>query len=252
MCGREGSGMGILRRSDDVGRTPAIDSPAVLTASTRLAELAILRVKDGRGGVRAEDYITVLAALTGEAALVAAELFDIETTPMTPGAGVFGDGINVVLTGDVILTGDKPDIEKVRPDSVVGILVEELVPAWVPLEAFRPLDALYASVAANVGKAPWGQVTTSVAEEHQPHVIPLQVAFELRAAVDALQSDAGLPRTHRHVICARALATGLKETKAALDVTVAVTLALEVVFGMAKMVPMSKTAFDKVAKERAG
>ena len=64
--------MGILRRSDDVGRTPAIDSPAVLTASTRLAELAILRVKDGRGGVRAEDYITVLAALTGEAALVAA------------------------------------------------------------------------------------------------------------------------------------------------------------------------------------
>jgi hypothetical protein len=119
---------------------------------------------------------------------------------------------------------------------------------------FWPPDGHYRSVAANVNKATWGNVTTSMPAANRPGVVPLQVAFELRDAVDAAQSEAGLPRSLRHVVCALALANGLQQVRQACDMKMAVTLAMEVVFGMAKMAPMSRAAFDAVrteAKERS-
>ena len=199
-------------------------------------------VQEESGAVRVEDYVTVLATLTGEAALVAADLYDIETSTITPGTAVFGDAINCILSGD------QSDVAKCPADSVVGILVSELVPATVPLDLFRPLDGFYAWVAASVGKVPWGNVTTSVAASNKPHVVPLRVAYELRDAVDAAQSKAGLSRGLRHVVCAVALADCLKQVKPACDVSMAVTLAMEVAFGTAKMAPMSRAAFETVAR----
>ncbi|HEX7491037.1 MAG TPA: hypothetical protein VF337_04980 [Candidatus Limnocylindrales bacterium] len=226
------------------GGAASMITPEVSAAADHLAEVAIGRVQGKSGGVRVEDYVTVLAALTGEAALVAAELFDIETTTITPGAAVFGDRINEILTGD------QPDATKVPADSVVGILVGELVPGTVALDPFLPLDEFYARVAANVGEVPWGNVATSVPEDNTPGVVPLQVAFELRDAVDSAQSASGLPRSLRHVVCAVALAEGLKQVKAACDMNMAVTLAMEVAFGMSKMAPMSRAAFEEVRRAR--
>jgi hypothetical protein len=219
-------------------------TPVVRRSAAQLARVALQRVQDESGGVRVEDYVTVLAALTGEAAQLAAELYDIETSTIPPGVPVFGPAINVILSGD------QPDLAKSPRDSVVGILVGELTPATALLDLFPPLDELYAYVAANVGKAPWGNVTTSVAAANKPRVLPLQVAYELRGAVDAAQSQAGLPRSHRHVVCAVALADGLEQVKSACDMRMAVTLALEVAFGMAKMAPMSRAAFAKVLSEQ--
>jgi hypothetical protein len=199
-------------------------------------------VQEKSGAVRVEDYVTVLATLTGEAALVAADLYDIETSTITPGAAVFGDAINRILSGD------QSDVAECPADSVVGILVSELVPATVPLHMFRPLDGFYARVAASVGKAPWGTLTTSVAASNKPHVVPLRVAYELRGAVDAAQSKAGLAPRLRHVVCAVALADCLNQVKPACDVSMAVTLAMEVAFGAAKMAPMSGAAFGTVAR----
>ena len=196
------------------------------------------------GRVRVEDYVTVLAALTGEAALVAAEVLDIETSTIPPGAPVFGPAINMILSGD------QPDVTKVPADSVVGILVGELVPGTTSLDPFRPLDEFYANVAASVGKTQWGRVTTSVADANTPRVLPLQVAFELRGAVDAAQAASNLPRNLRHVVCGVALADGLKQVKAACDMDMAVTLAMEVAFGTSKMAPMSRAAFEQVRRER--
>ncbi|MGZ6267079.1 MAG: hypothetical protein ACXWNR_00735 [Candidatus Limnocylindrales bacterium] len=216
-------------------------TPAVRKSAAKLADVAMGYVREESGSVRVEDYVAVLATLTGEAALVAADLFDIETSTITPGAPVFGDAINRILSGD------QADVAKCPADSVVGILVSELVPATVPLDLFGPLDRFYAWVAESVGKAAWGNVTTSVAASNNPRIMPIRVAFELRGVVDAAQSKAGLARDLRHVVCAVALADCLKQVKAACDMTMAVTLAMEVAFGTAKLAPMSRAAFETVA-----
>jgi hypothetical protein len=214
-------------------------APDIRAAASRLAHAALVRVEDpAKRRVRVEDYLATLASVTGEAALVAAGAFDVEASDITPGSPVFGDPINAVLSGDT------SDWTAVPPDSVAGILVGELVPQPVPLEYFGSLDELYRHVAGHVGSAPWGSVRVGVPVDNQPAVLPLQVAFELRPAVDAADAEAGIPARRRHVPCAVALAEGIRQVQGAIDLHVAMTIALQVTFGMAKMAPMSRRAFD--------
>ncbi len=221
--------------------TSIASMPLVRNAAELLAGIALARVQEKPSGrVRVEDYIAVLASLTGEAALVASGVFDIETTELRPGSAVFGHAINDVLTGDTA------DVRELAPNTVMGVLIRELAPAVVPVASFDRLEELYRHVAATVESSDWGDVATTVGDAHEPGILPIQVAFELRDAVDAAQTDAGLPRNLRHVPCALALAIGLRQVAGAIDMEIAVTLALEIVFGMAKMVPMSKAAFESV------
>lgn len=83
-----------------------------------------------------------------------------------------------------------------------------------------------------------------------PSVLPIRVAFELRPAVDAAVATLNLEPSRRHVPCTYALAEALTQVQAAIDPAVAIRLALEVVFGMAKMVPMSQRAFDAVSARK--
>jgi hypothetical protein len=193
------------------------------------------------GRVRVEDYLTVLGAMTGEAAVLASGVIDLETTDLPPGSPVFGDPMNQVLTGDTA------NLASVPPESVVGILVAELVPSTFALEAMPPLEQLYANVAAGVRSVEWGNVPLSVPADNAPSVLPIQVAFELRPAVDAAVLATQLEASRRHVLPTLALAEGLRQVQAAIDPAIAVRLALEVVFGMAKMAPMTNRAFEAVA-----
>jgi hypothetical protein len=212
-------------------------------AAQALANVALRRIQDPQTGrARVEDYLTVLAAMTGEAALVDSGVIDIETTELAPGSRVFGDAINVVLTGDTA------DLAAVPAGSVVGILVAELVPERFDRAAFDILATVYGRVAEHVGTAPWGSVEAAVPPDNQPSILPLQVAFELRPAVDRVLADAGLPPNQRHVPCAQALAEGLRQVRGAIDPGIAVRLALDVVFTLAKTVPMSRRAFEAMAK----
>jgi hypothetical protein len=216
-------------------------SDAVTGAAAALAEQALRWVQADDGSVRVEDYLTALAAVTGEAALADAGLFPLEGSGMTPGAAVFGDAVNVVLSGDERDAADAP------PGSVVGTLVSELVPDVVSLDAFGPLERLYAHVAATVGEAPWGGVVTTVPVDNQPRVLPLRAAFELRAAVDSAEATGGMAAGGRHRVTALAVAAAIAQVRAAIDVQVALTLSLEVLFAMAKMVPMSQAALREAA-----
>jgi hypothetical protein len=205
-------------------------------AAAAIEQAALDLVRDERG-VRVEDYLAALAAATGEAALVDGLAFDIEGSDLTPGAAVFGDGINHVLTGDAT------SLDEVPAESVVGILRDRLVPGTVSADAFGPLDRPYRLVASGVGETPWGEVPLTVSDDHRPSVQPLRLAFEVRPAVEAVAP------TERHTPCAIALAAGIERTKDAIDVGVALTLALEIVFGMAKTVPMSRRAFEEATRE---
>jgi hypothetical protein len=213
-------------------------SPLARQVAEQLAATALRRVQDrATGGVRVEDYITVLASMTGDAAFIVSGAVDIETSDIAPGAPVFGDQINHLLSDDTT------DLSEVTPSSVVGTLVDELVPSTYDRADFGSLDSIYRLIVANVGKHPWGQVVTSVPSDNAPTVLPIQVAFELRPTVDAAMDSAELPAISRHVLCAVALATGLRQVRTAIDPHVAMALALEVTFGVAKMMPMSKRAF---------
>jgi hypothetical protein len=208
-------------------------------AASGLAAAALQRVLEpATGRVRVEDYLTVLGAMTGEAAVLATGIFDLETTELPPGSPIFGDPMNQVLTGDTA------NLASVPPDSVVGILLAELVPGTYALAAIPPLEDLYAGVAAGVGAVEWGKVPLSVPAGNAPFVLPIRVAFELRPEVDAAVASLGLDRSRRHVPCTLALADGLRQVQAAIDPSIALRLVLEVVFGTAKMIPMSRRAFE--------
>ena len=221
-------------------------------AAVALRDVALAYVQDERG-VRVEDYVTVLAAATGEAAIVASGVIDIEHNELTPGAAVFGDAINEVLSGDAT------DVTAAPPTSVAGALRDRVVPDVVGLDAVPSLDHCYQLVAGAVGEVPWGQVAVTVPEEHRPTVLPLQAAFDLRPAVVAVcarvddEVRAGrLPSVEgwdRHVLCALALGSAIEQAREALDPATALTLAFEVTFGMAKTVPMSQAAFDAAAAD---
>jgi len=203
-------------------------------------------VRDDRG-VRVEDYLTVLAALTGEAVVVDAGLFDIEHNDMTPGAPVFGDELNVLLSDD------STDIAGAGPNSVVGVVRDQLVPAVLGPEGFPSPQDLYRLVAGSAGQQPWGTVATSVPADHRPVVLPIQVAFELRPAVstgmETLVGELGAACPSRHVLCALTLASAIAQTVDALDPIIGLRLALEVVFGMAKMVPISSAAMSRLRSD---
>lgn len=221
-------------------------SPAVRSASETLSTAALSRVKDpATGRVRVEDYLAVLASITGEAALVASGVIDVEAAGLTPGSPIFGDPMNALLTGDQL------DPAKAPATSVVGVLVGALVPETVPLEAFGELERIYRQVATGVGSVAWGMVPLSVPDDNCPAVLPIQVAFELRPAVETALGASGLPASGRHVLCALALANGLRLVGDAMDRQVAVTLSLEIAFGMAKMTPMSRAAFEAMAADGA-
>jgi len=216
-------------------------------ASQQIAAAALARVEDppGSGRVRVEDYLAALGAVTGEAAIVAAGL-DIEALDMPPGSALFGDQINQVLTGDTA------DLASVPADTIVGILVAELVPKTYQLVDFGSLEDLYRSVAASVGQTEWGTVHLSVGADHAPSIPPIRLAFELRPAVESACSSNGVTAAQRHQPCALALASGLAQVGEAIDPKVALKLALEVVFGMAKMAPMSRRAFADASWEPTG
>lgn len=206
----------------------------VLTPAQQLAQHAFEAVLD-EDGVRVEEYVAVLAAATGEAAIVSAGLFDIENNDMAPGSGLFGAGINTMLSGDLT---DPAAIAAGGPTSIVGLLIAELVPDTVPVAAFDVIPDLYEQVAGSMGSLEFGEVEISVPEGHRPFQPALRYAFQFRPAVDHVASENAVPDAERYRLCAAALAEAIRQTSEAIDVRVAVRLALDVIFGVAKRVPV--------------
>jgi hypothetical protein len=195
--------------------------------SDQLAEYVLGYVRDDDGRARVEDYLAALAAATGEAAILASGLLDIERNDLTPGSGVFGDAINAVLSGDVT---EAPSVVGQAPLSVVGLLVSELVPDVTPISTFDVIPEVYAQVAAAV----------SVGADHQPFQPPLRSALELRTAIEFLAREEGIPDAERYRLCTAALAAAIRQTAGVLDPAVAVRLSLEICFGVAKLVPVPR------------
>jgi len=230
----------------DNSRMPGPQEVLEAASSIRDAAMHLVQTADKR--VRVEDYLTVLAAATGEAALADSGCIDIEYNDMTPGQGILGDSINLILSGDVT------DLAGVGRLTVLGVMRDMLVPRVLPAETFCPIEDLYRHTVEHIHTVPWGSVAVSVPEANRPRVLPIQYAFKMRPFVNQVANSLNFQFVPvspdkpvgwgRHVLCAAALASGIEQTVSAIDPKVGLTLALEVTFGMAKMVPMSEDATD--------
>jgi hypothetical protein len=198
----------------------------VAGAEAALRAAALAMVQDERG-VRVEDYLTSIAAATGEGSLAAAG-FDVTGHDLTPGSALFFEPVNELLTGD--------SVDDVPAGSVYGIFQSQ-APALLP----TPKE-LYEHVARSVGSADWGQVTVTVPDGNRPRVLPLRCAYDLRPVVAALEAEHKLALDRRHVLTATALRSAIAQVHGAIDAGIAVRLALEVTFGMAKVAPMTDAA----------
>ena len=203
-------------------------------AEAALREAAIALVQNEQG-VRVEDYLATLAAAAGEGALAAAG-FDVAGHDLPPGSPLFFEPVNAILTGDTV--ADVP------ADSVYGIL-RDLTP-----EPPTPTE-LYEQVARSVGGADWGKVNATVPDDNQPWVLPLKSAYELRSVIIGLEADQGLVLAARHTLTATALREAIVQVGEAIDRSIAVRLALEVTFAMAKTAPMTDAAFAAAAADPA-
>lgn len=199
-------------------------------AETRIREAAIQLVQEPGGGVRVEDYIATLAAAAGEAAL-AASGFDVEHHDLTPGSALLHAPVTALLTGD--------PVGSPAPAGTVWALLQPLAGRVVPAADYPEPDELHARTAAQAGHAGWGEVITSVGADHAPARPPLRQAFDLRPAVLETERAFGAAVTDRHVVTTTALASAIEQTKGAIDPSVSLRLALEVLFGTAAMAPLT-------------
>jgi hypothetical protein len=205
-------------------------------AAESLRETAMRLVQTDDGRVRVEDFLNVVASATGEAAIVASGVFDIEHNEMMPGQPVFGDAINMVLTGDVT------SVSQCAPTSAIGALRDSLDERLQPLVMQLDLEAAYKWTAEHVGTGEWGGVVLDISDDNRPGMLPLQAAFELRPYVVAQEEQHHLETGDRGRLCAVTLGLSLNMVQDAIDPAVALTLSIQTLFGMAKMVPMSAKA----------
>ncbi len=199
-------------------------------AETRIREAAIQLVQEPGGGVRVEDYIATLAAAAGEAAL-AASGFDVEHHDLAPGSVLHDDAARSRLTGDPVTSP--------APSGTVWSILEPLVGRAVPPSALPHPQELYDQTERNLGRAgPWGLVTT-VGDDHAPARAPLHQALLLRPSVLETERLFVAAVSDRHIVTASALTSAIDQTKGAIDPAISLRLALEVLFGVARLAPMT-------------
>jgi hypothetical protein len=216
---------------------------SVETSSDALYAALKAAVIEG-GRIRVEDLISASAAVVGEAAIAEAGDFDPRRHTHVPGTRVFSTNINRLFCDD-------KSLEEAPPGSIVGTLREKLSGCGFALSDFPDLTEVFKYFAANIGQTEdWGKVPLSVPQQHYPFLPPLRVAYQTRAIVDQSLAPLGGNNSQRLRATILALAKALCETRNILNRTVATTLALETVNGMAKTAPMTDAALAAVIEKQ--
>jgi hypothetical protein len=193
------------------------------------------------GRIRVEDLISASASVVAEAAIAEAGDLDPRRHDLVPGSRMFSTNINRILCDD-------KSFAEAPPDSIVGTLREKLIGCGFTHIDFPVLNEVFKYFAANIGKKEdWGKVPLSVPQQHHPFLLPIRVVYETRSAVDQCLAPLGGNQTQRLRATTLALAKALCETRDVLSRTIATTLAIETVNGMAKTAPMTDAAMATIA-----
>jgi|SRR5579859_600766 len=196
--------------------------------------------------IRVEDLISASGAVVGEAAIAEAGDLDPRRHNLVPGSRVFSTNVNRILCDD-------KSFDEAPPDSIVGTLREKLMDCGFTRADFPVLSEVFKYFAANIGKKEdWGKVPLSVPQRHHPFLLPLRVTYETRTIVDQSLGSIGPDPLKRLRATTLTLAKALCETRDILSRTIATTLAIETVNGMAKTAPMTDAAMATIAaKEKS-
>ena len=215
--------------------------PAEEAASRSLFEFLLRQLQERDGRIRAEDVLSAAAAIVAMRCIEAAGDFDPRNHQFTPGERVFSDRVNELFCGERSLA-------ETPPETIVGILRGRLVGKGYSLEDFPDLTAVFEGFAARIGDpADWGRTPLSVPEDNRPDILPMQIEYETRTAVDRLFAPLGGDRMRCLTAATLALAEALIAVEDVIDHRVALLLALETVNGMAKTAPMTDQAYAEVA-----
>ena len=201
--------------------------------------------KNGR--IHAEDLISAAAAIVGEISIEAAGDFNPRQHDYPPGQRVLSAKVNELFSGD-------KDLIDAPADSIVGIFRERLLACGFNQGDFPPsLKEIFTYFVANIGKAEdWGKVPLSVPKDNYPFMMPLQAAYESRAAVDKFFASLAGNNKERLRAATLTLARTVCETRDVLPRRVAITLALETVNGMSKTAPMTDAVMAKMKAGQKG
>jgi hypothetical protein len=223
--------------SASTAREPSVDR---LVEESRIADavrgviLAYVRQR----GVKApeKEGIAALAAVIGERSQEAAAEFPVRRHKFVPGQRVFSVvKVNALLAGD----GRTADVKLIPDSTVYGQLRTLVDPARFSADRFPPLEEVFKSFASGIGNPEdWGKVPLSLPREAWPRLLPLRVAFDTRAQIDAALQPIKGDKERGVRVCTRALAQLLNDAGGAVDPRMALTLALETINGMAKTAPM--------------
>ena len=192
------------------------------------------------GRIRVEELISAAAAIVGEAAIAKAGDFDPRRHNFPPGQRVFSTKVNTLMCED-------KSLQEAPATTIVGDLRDRLSSCGFAQSDFPKLEDVFKHFAANIGKKEdWGRVPLSIAQEHHPIAKPLHIAYELRAIVDRSLAPLGSDSSTRLRAATAVLARALCETRDAIVRTVAATLAIETINGMAKTAPMTDAAMANI------
>lgn len=213
-------------------------------AARQLTAFLIEQLKDRDGRVHAEDMISGAAAIVGERCIDAAGEFSSRSHTFTPGSRVFSDKINDLLCGESLA------LETLSPSSVFGVLRDRLLGSGYDAEDFPSVEDVFRNFAARIGDpSDWGRVPLTVPAANYPFMMPLRVAHETRAAVDAMFAAFHDDRERCLRVSTIALAQALIAVREAIERRVALLLAFETVNGMAKTAPMTDDALHAAAEQ---
>jgi hypothetical protein len=198
-------------------------NPKTLAASQEFVALLLAEYGDRNGHVHAPSVIGAAAALTGEFAQRAG---GVSLDTRKPGY-VFGDAVN-----EVLLEGAEKGRATVwdclqRAGRDAGLSEREIVD---PIEVIK-------NVAAAVGGPSFPPLT--VPSEHYPHEYSPNACVRLRPKVIAIADRLDLSRRDLAIGLAMAIYGLILLTRETVPPAISVRLAAEIVFGVAKMNPLT-------------
>lgn len=222
-----------------------------MAAPVTLSDAAMNFVRDPDGRVRVEDYVSALAAATGEGVLLDAGDFKLADVSGASGSRLIPGQMVLSTRVNELLIGDEAEWDAVPAGAALAVLRRHLDRLGYPIDRLAaPGELFRRHIAASGRPEDWGWVPLSVSRDHWPRQRPLQAAYTLRPVVDGLCAAAGAAASSRGPIGVAALATAMEQVRAAIDPAVVQTLAFETVVGMAKTVPMSEAAMRAAMKEQ--
>ena len=190
-------------------------------ASAEIAKFLINSYRNERG-VHAETLIGGAAALTGEFALRAVE-------PVLPDQGwVLSEKSNALLFEDEG-HGEAALWTVIRAGAERAGAAPEDLPDPV---------SVVARVAAAVGGSPFPPL--SVPNQHYPHEWSPNACPTLRAGIEKIAAAEGISGRDVAMALVCAIAILIDQTKKVLPAAIAATLALEIMIGVSRMVPMKQ------------